>query len=112
MNRTLHGSPLESAGENHIARAAFERDVDREPELVSADPAAEYASGSVIAGDAAGQGAVGLHGEIGGGFFLALRGRKTQFPLAGQVPLPAPAGPRGCRPSRFLPPRANTVNLP
>src|ERR1700681_885331 len=73
LNRTLHGSPLECAGENNIARAAFDRDVDGEAEFVAADPAAEHAAGAVIAGDAAGQGAVGLHGEIGGGFFLALR---------------------------------------
>src|SRR5207237_7198300 len=78
---------VKGAGEHDVGGALVENDVAGEAEFVGAEVAADDVGGATMAGDRAGNRAVLVHHEVGGGFFRAFRGGVGQLPFSSDVSL-------------------------
>src|SRR5437762_3361084 len=82
----LQGSSIKSSRESDVRGRSFERNVDGEAEFVHAQVSADERGGAALAGEAAGDRAVLVHGEVSDGFFGTIGRGVGKLPFSADVP--------------------------
>src|SRR2546429_9209608 len=88
----LQGSSIKSSRESDVRGRSFERNVDGEAEFVHAQVSADERGGAALAGEAAGDRAVLVHGEVSDGFFGPIGGGAGKLPFSADAPFRGPPG--------------------